>query len=138
MKGDFEHPSGSEDWRSLRQKLISLKKYLQYLTLWVPIKKPDSQQIPTQRRLFTSSTRVRRVLSDFTASFLMSVYIDCFIFHKKVALPLLLCVSFSTECQTVCAEDQWRQENFVWISILEKKNLDSYLAPYTKLIKYAS
>ena len=47
MKGDAKHPSGSEDWRTLcGGKWVSLKKYSQYLALWVPTKKPESQQTP--------------------------------------------------------------------------------------------
>lgn len=137
-KGDAKHPSGSEDWRRLcGRKWASLKKYSQYLTLWVPIKKAREPTNPhTVMPVYI--THISEVLKiRFYCPFLDVCFYWLLYLLPIGCLSLAFSVSFFTDHQCVQKTngDCWKFH--LNICIL-KKNLDFYLTPYTKLIKYGS
>ena len=137
-KGDAKHPSGSEDWSRLcGRKLVSLKKYSQYPTLWVPIKKAREPTNPhTVMPVYI--THVSEVLKiRFYCPFLDVCFYWLLYLLPIGCLSLAFSVSFFTDCQCVQKTngDCWKFHLNIHIS---KKNLDFYLTPYTKLIKYGS
>ena len=137
-KGDAKHPSGSEDWSRLcGRKWVSLKKYSQYPTLWVPIKKAREPTNPhTVMPVYI--THVSEVLKiRFYCPFLDVRFYWLLYLLPIGCLSLAFSVSFFTDFQCVQKTngDCWKFHLNIHIS---KKNLDFYLTPYTKLIKYGS